>query len=282
MRPLAILPALALTLFVASRASAADQTLLGGPGETCRARSDCRAGLKCVQSTCVDENEGASCRATSDCGGELACVAHVCTVRHQVSSVEWPRVSRVAEEDHPTEERSGFELKGVHPVFGLTWAAGPTSLGVANDQRFALDGTVQGSALFALRAGVMFGRNELSAEVSPGTYAYYSNTGGGAFQFNVSYAHYLPLHEGRSVSVYWPVRLGAGAFTGNTDGMAFFQGRADLFGVALRFGHLMVDMHVPSFRYGVSNTAYANRFQSGTASVHLFSWEVGTSVSYLF
>jgi hypothetical protein len=272
-----ILALFAVLLLIPARAFAAD---LGGIGESCRARSDCRSGLKCIAQACTDEREGAQCFTNGDCGGELACVQNYCTRR--ASPMSWHPTASTAPQAEQVEPKPSFALEGVHPFFGVTTAGGPTSLGVANDQNFVLDPTVQGSFIFALRGGVMFGRNELGVEVSPGTYAYYSNTGGGAFQFNVTYAHYLPIHEGRSVSVYWPLRAGVGMFTGHTDDMAFFQARADLFGVALRFGHVMVDMHVPSFRYGLSNTNYEGKYSHGTASVHLFSWEVGTSVTYLF
>lgn len=277
----------ACLVFVPVRAFAGDASMFGGPGESCRARSDCRTGLKCVSQVCVDDHEGLACQATSDCGAELACVRNKCVVRSATASpMTWHPTAHPSREQTEQAEQAdpkpSFALEGVHPFFGITTAGGPTSLGVANDQDFVLDPTVQGSFLFALRGGVMVGRNELGVEMSPGTYAYYSNTGGGAFQFNVTYAHYLPIHEGGSVSVYWPLRGGVGMFTGHTDGMAFFQGRADLFGLALRFGHVMVDLHAPSFRYGVSNTSYNGKAASGTASVHLFSWEVGTSVTYVF
>lgn len=279
---------LVATFFGMVSAFASDN--LGGPGESCRSRSDCRAGLKCIALTCVDEHQGESCGATSDCGGNLVCVANKCVTPgngpmswHPTASAS-DSASASTETREAPEEKAPFELRGVHPFFGLTSTGGPAVLAIANDQAFVADPSAQGSFIFAFRGGVMFGRNELAAELSPGTYAWYSNTGGGAFQFNVSYAHYLPIHEGRKVSVYWPLRVGAGLFTGHTSDLAFFQARADVVGVALRFGHVMVDFHAPSFRYGVSSTQYTAKGAStyGTASMHLFSWEIGTSVSYLF
>jgi hypothetical protein len=54
---------------------------LGGPGESCRARSDCRRGLACRSSVCVTtDREGAACGATRECGGGgLRCIQQVCT-----------------------------------------------------------------------------------------------------------------------------------------------------------------------------------------------------------
>lgn len=62
---------------------------LGDVGESCRARADCRAGLKCVNAICtapapaVVTKEGQACEATADCSadGSLRCIARVCKAR---------------------------------------------------------------------------------------------------------------------------------------------------------------------------------------------------------
>jgi hypothetical protein len=64
---------------------------LGDVGESCRARSDCRSGLRCVNAQCAapvaQTKEGQACEATSDCSadGSLRCVSKVCRVRGAVS-----------------------------------------------------------------------------------------------------------------------------------------------------------------------------------------------------
>jgi hypothetical protein len=64
---------------------------LGDVGESCRARSDCRSGLRCVNAQCTapvaQTREGQACEATSDCSsdGSLRCVARVCRARGSVS-----------------------------------------------------------------------------------------------------------------------------------------------------------------------------------------------------
>lgn len=74
------------TLLVVLLSQTADASL-GDVGESCRARSDCRAGLKCVNSMCTAPlaatKEGQACEATADCSsdGSLRCVAKVCKVR---------------------------------------------------------------------------------------------------------------------------------------------------------------------------------------------------------
>lgn len=78
-----MLTTLLVTAFLSQTADAS----LGDVGESCRARSDCRAGLKCVNSMCTAPlaatKEGQACEATSDCSsdGSLRCVAKVCKVR---------------------------------------------------------------------------------------------------------------------------------------------------------------------------------------------------------
>lgn len=53
-----------------------DEAMLGGPGESCRARADCQSGLRCIDATCVDEREGTSCQTGAECGS-LKCIDNV-------------------------------------------------------------------------------------------------------------------------------------------------------------------------------------------------------------
>jgi len=59
--------------------------LLGDVGESCRARADCRSGLKCINSQCTapapQGKEGQACEATPDCSsdGALRCIAQICS-----------------------------------------------------------------------------------------------------------------------------------------------------------------------------------------------------------
>jgi len=52
----------------------------GNRGESCRARSDCKTGLACVQNVCRYANEGQTCGARAECGAPLACIHRVCVV----------------------------------------------------------------------------------------------------------------------------------------------------------------------------------------------------------
>lgn len=72
---------------------------LGDVGESCRARSDCRSGLRCVNAQCAapvaQTKEGQACEATADCSadGSLRCVARVCRMRGAVSMAPAPDAS---------------------------------------------------------------------------------------------------------------------------------------------------------------------------------------------
>jgi hypothetical protein len=225
----------------------------GGPGESCRARSDCQEGLRCVRSTCVAP--GAEPAVSPARSGEV----------------------------DDTEGWSTFRLRGPHPFVGVTGMAGAAGFGLSNDTRYVwAESKPQAAGLFALRGGVFFGRNELALELSPMTYAWHTNTRGPAFQFNATYGHYLPMHEGRSVSVYWPLRIGVGMFAGNTEDQVFFQARTDLLGVALRVGHLMIDFTLSSFRYGLSPVSVSRSYGYNNGVFHHFAWLSGMSVSYVF
>jgi hypothetical protein len=214
---------------------------LGAKGETCRARSDCAEGLKCMRSTCVGEN--ASTR--EDDGGD-----------------EWLR----------------FDLHGTHPFVGIGGMAGPAWATVSSPLGSVNDRNVQGSGLFALRGGVIFDNQELAIELSPMTYFPYNRTlsNGPVFQVNGTWGYYAAIYDSAAVSVYWPIRLGVGMFAGgdNTGGLVYFQAIGDLVGPAIRVGHLIFDLRLPSFRYAVTSRS--------SVTAHIFAWELGASVNYVF
>lgn len=259
-----------------------NDAMLGGAGESCRARADCRANLRCVANVCRDEHEGLTCSATSDCGGELRCISNVC--QSAVAPTQGGGTARAGAAEVPPNEWLAFELQGVHFFAGFSLMGGPAFSVVSTDSGSTNDIRLRGAFSFGVRAGILAGRNEIGIELSPMTFVYYENTPGPTFQFNVSYAHWLPLHEGRDASVYWPLRIGAGLFTGNTADNVYFQARADLIGIAVRVGHLVFDFHLPSFRYAVSDI-YLPTGRLGarnTALQHYMYWHAGASISYIF
>jgi len=54
-------------------------------------------------------------------------------------------------------------------------------------------------------------------------------------------------------NVYWPLRLGFGFDAVNTSEYSgndiMFKARADLLGLAYKFGHFLFEMNLPSVRY---------------------------------
>jgi hypothetical protein len=89
-----------------------------------------------------------------------------------------------------------------------------------------------------------------------------------------SYGYLLPIREAKTVSAYWPLRAGVGMFAFNSLGLPFLQLRADVVGVSLRIGHVLAELHAPSFRYAVT-------FVSGE-SLHLLTLHFGGGLTYAF
>ena len=254
--------------------SIASADILGGAGESCRATSDCKLGLKCIQQTCVDPKEGTSCGASSDCGGDLKCKNNKC-----VSGVGSAATATTTQSNATDTAPSGpsqwmqFELQGTHPFVGLAWMGGPATAGtVSTGGRW--DPSIEGSFVFAVRGGVYLNRIELAIELSPMTYAYYHPITGPAFQVNGTAGYSIPLTRSGGIELAWPLRLGVGTFFGNVGSHAYFQVRTDLVGLTLRVGHLLIDFYMPSYRMAFTSV--------DNVTGVLLSWEIGAGVSYAF
>jgi hypothetical protein len=248
----------------------------GGPGESCRARADCNGGLRCVNQVCTDEHEGQACGATSDCGGVLKCIQNKCTT---------PGAASAKPASGSSDASLGDWLKfnpldgQAHPFVGFVLAGGFDTLGATGNGSavFKSFSSFDGAFLFALAAGVYLGNHQLSVEVAPVTFIYDAKAPGPVFEASANYAYFIPLTEAGSIRVYWPIRFGAGIFAGpdlNALGFAYFQARADLVGVAVQVGHLMIDFHLPSFRWQLTD-------KSGT-QLHFLDWLFGMTVGYAF
>lgn len=277
--------ALVAAFFSAPAFAQEPTTAIGGPGESCRARSDCKAGLKCVNQTCADEREGQACSATADCGGELKCIAKKCTSGSQpvYTDVDDDRKGRRhggGGGGGGVEEWLDFKLEGVHPFAGLTWGGGFETAGLTGNSGSGGFNSFDGNFLFALQGGVFIDKHELKLELAPFTYLLDAKTNafarGAVFELSGSYAYYIPLYDSPTLKAYWPLRIGLGFVAGadNTAGLVYFQPSADVVGVALQIGHIMLDMHLPSFRYAVTDR--------GGAQLSWLSWTFGLSASYVF
>ena len=243
------------SISIAAHADEWDQKIQsGGAGESCRARSDCKQGLKCVNQVC--SKEGSAAPGGSGYDDE----------KKSVSSKD-------------LKEWLSFELKGVHPYAGLTWGGGFWTGGLTGSGAGGGFNQLNGDFLFALNGGVFIDNHQVGIEIAPVTYFWTLQRGspGPAFEVTGSYAYFIPLYESESVKVFWPLRFGIGMMAApdrNLGGLAFFQPRADVVGAAIQVGHFMIDMHLPSFRYAVTD--------SRGSQLHFLSWIFGASISYLF
>jgi hypothetical protein len=303
---------LAFAILTTAGAVHADDSDLGGPGESCRARSDCKHGLKCLANVCADEHEGESCQATPECG-TLKCIANKCvnplaqtqppkpppqqptpqptqpvtqptpTPTEPVVVVPAPDLARPP--SHAFDEWLHFRRTGVHPFIGVTLGVGFVNGGYTGSEGSLWGSGADGAALIALRGGVTLdNRHELALEIAPFTYFWDLAIGPGpAFEVNASYAYHLMLLQKPMAQITWPLRIGAGFVAGgtNTNSNAFFEARLDVIGVALSIGHATIELHAPSFRYALTNGHVEGIAVEGVTT-HWLTFIFGTSVSYAF
>ena len=246
---------------------------LGGAGESCRARSDCKAGLRCVNQVCTDEHEGQQCGATSDCGGELRCISNKCT-----SPTAAKQAQAAAASSDDWMKFNPFD-GNMHPYAGITIAGGFMTAGVSGNTPFTGGfNTFRGGFLLALNGGVYIGNHQLSFEISPVTYwPTLASPPGPAFEMSANYAYMVPLTDSGDLHVFWPIRFGLGMAAGpdlNLLGLAWFQMRLDLIGAAFQIGHVVIDLHLPTFRYAITD-------KTGVQA-HLLDWLFGASIGYVF
>jgi len=261
------LPLLVATLALSPALARADEPAhdktadaLGGAGESCRARSDCRPGLKCVASVCRSEKEGQTCGATSECGDGLKCIAQVCVTSEAGARKE--------KDKDRAEEKPEFDRDVAHPYLGLRVVGGG---GFYRSHRGGSNAG-GGSVLISLVGGVTLGRFVLEAEVTPAGGAF-GDWGYGIFQGNGSVGVLARL--GRHVS--WPIKVGVGGgfVYGNGSPTGVFDARADLFGLLIDVpagpGAVFIELHFPTFRY-------YTEFQTWS----VFTWLLGFNVGYAF
>jgi len=253
-----------------------------GLGESCRRKTDCKEGLKCVRRVCTDPHEGETCGATADCGGgELKCIADKCTSPNTPASTTTkpsaPEGDESGDTAKPTPQApSGDWLKfrsddgQTHAFIGITGPLagfGIVGLDALGTTTFNV---VTPAFLFALRAGaILGGHHEIGVELTPFFTA--SVAGPPVFEMNASYAYLIPIMD----HVSWPLRLGAGIMAGpspNAGDNAWFEVRADLVGVHIDVGHLLIDVQLPSFRYFVTS--------ANGVTGHALNWLFGLSLGY--
>jgi hypothetical protein len=103
-----------------------DESQLGGAGESCRSRADCKSTLKCFANACRDALEGASCTSRQDCGTNLKCFDGVCTSGEQSRKKKATAAEAEAEAEtqadpfHATFE--GLASAGAYAPFNETFS----------------------------------------------------------------------------------------------------------------------------------------------------------------
>jgi len=259
-----------------------------GLGESCRRKTDCKEGLKCVRRVCTDPHEGETCGATADCGGgDLKCINDKCTAPNASSTGATSKPKPPPSEGDDNGENAkpaqaaastgwmNFRLDDgqLHPFIGITGLLGGFGMSGATGDLAPGFGPVNSAILFALKAGLIVGgHHEIAAEITP---FFTANLAGTAvFEMNASYAFLIPVTD----HVSWPIRLGIGLMAGPSPNAAdrpWLEIRADLVGVNINVGHLLIDLHLPSFRYFLSDTG-------GGITAHILDWFFGAGFGYAF
>lgn len=221
---------------------------LGTQDESCRARADCEEGLRCIDQVCVAQE----------------------SVEEPSGSAGRDRAAEDAEEVSDQEESeaegeggwSDFELQGPHFFAGISIGPGasgywPYGGGVA----------VDAAMIFSIQLGVLFGRTELSLEISPMTWVQDFDADP-IFSMLVSIGGLVQLGD---ADVYWPLRFGLGLSAVNTwNDEVFMQGRLDLIGIVYKWGHLLFEVDLPSIR-----------FHSEFQHLGIWGWMFNLSVTYV-
>lgn len=280
--------------------------VLGGIGESCRARADCQQGFKCIAQTCQDELYGMPCGTDSQCGDNLSCVQGVCGGPHaspgmavvpagatapaapatgaapvQSGPPSVPVGTTGVATQPPAAAHAGTTMPApypgadppsswsdfnpldgdVHGHLGLVVAPGASHV-------VALGGGGGGITGFAfllgLKGGIYYGNWEAQLELSPATWLAVLNQP--TVQMNVSGAYYVPITD----NLYYPLRAGMGFAAVNLPGAAF-QLRGDLVGLAYKVGHIMLEGHLPSFRFATDFSNYGVMgFHFGLGATYAF------------
>jgi hypothetical protein len=202
------------------------------------------------------------------------------------------RLWNMCGDEKPPAERTGegdlwTHGKQAHPAnvssfIGLTVAAGVLNGGYTASQSSMWGKGVDSTLLFALRAGVLLGRTELALEVAPFSDVWDAQRAKGpAFQANATFGYLIPFKQLESGSLAWPLRAGIGVLAGNTNDNVFFEARVDPIGVVYRTGSILLDFHVVSFRYAITN-GHVDGIPIEGVTTHYLSFFSGSSISYLF
>jgi hypothetical protein len=239
---------------------------VGAVGESCRARSDCGEGLRCIQNVCTnpcgdktcDGRGGEDCNTCPrDCG---PCKSRPTTPAATPAAA--PAATPAAATPAKSKRWKDFELQGTHFFGGFTIGPGMTG-------QWAYGGPVEveGAFFFAFRLGVLLDRMELGLEISPRAWLWDFEPEKSSFSLNVSIGGYLEVAD----NAYWPLRFGLGFTTGDmTRKDVYMQGRLDIIGLVYQYGHLLFELNLPS-----------TRFHSEMKEYGIWAWLFNISITYV-
>jgi hypothetical protein len=225
----------------------------GDIGESCRARSDCLEGLRCVEQVCQP-----ACTRSEDCGTNQVCRQGRCVeVREGL-----PPPSE-AKAPAPKGGWADFTLGGTHLFGGITLAPGMTGYWV-----YGGPVEVEPAFFFALRLGLLFDRTELALEIAPKTWVWdFDDPQRSSFSLNASIGGLIKVAK----HAYWPLRFGLGFTAGDLAIKdVYMQGRVDLVGIVYQYGHLLFEVNLPS-----------TRFHSEFRNIGIWAWLFNLSITYV-
>lgn len=248
-------------------------SLLGDVGESCRARSDCRSGLKCINAMCTAPapvtKEGQPCEATSECSsdGSLRCLAKVCSKPKSIVNTQ-PSPAPVA---YPTPASA--------PAPATAWAppppppayapvsdrpVGPPPMparDVATDNQLVTDAVADTSMFTETKfflgldatAGVLTSLATIGPHVKLGwlfkrvqldiNLGFLATSYGGMVAARTSLGFIVPFVDSENFSFFWSPK---GGLSSNIGPVFTFGAHADLVSFGIRAGHFFIDLQLPS------------------------------------
>jgi len=218
---------LAATVALAPVGAAAQA--LGEAGESCRARSDCAEGLRCIDNVCTAAADGV--------------LAEPAPEPASAAPVESPEAAPAEDQAGPDGGGGGwtdFALGGAHGFAGL--GLGPALTG---EWYYGNEPTWRAGMQLALRGGVLLDRMELALELAPDT-LWWNLDRAPVLSFNVTIGGLIEI----APRLYWPLRFGLGVTGVNLPhDETCMQGRLDLVGLAYLYGHVLFELSLFSARF---------------------------------
>lgn len=238
--------------------------LLGGPGESCRARADCQSGLKCLNAVCTAPapvtKEGQACEATSECStdGSLRCIARVCSkpgtrpsaVMAQPAPAPAPAPSQgwSAAPPPPSYQPPPSSSGQSQTADELIAQAIEAEVRPFDKNAFFIGGALNGGVVNGvapsvgpdLRFGWFFKRTQLSFELG---LQYYPSSAEASVSGRASVGFSVPFAERADFAFFWGPKAGVTVLAGALTAIGV---HADLVSFGIRSGHWLFDLQLPS------------------------------------